>query len=400
MSSILYKENSFQTEQRNTKSLSFLQPDAIKSALAFHRSYPKYEPTPLRSLSSLADELGVGTIFVKDESYRLGLNSFKGLGGFYAVAAYVSKKLGINEGDITFERLMEKDVKEKIGNITFASATDGNHGRGVAWAAKTLGFEAVIYMPKGSSPHRLQHIHDTGAKGYITDWNYDDTVRFVAEQAKKEGWVVVQDTAWEGYEDIPKWIMQGYGALAAELMEQMDEVPTHLFLQAGVGSYAASILGYFVSQFQENAPITIIAEPLEADCFYQSISQGKVVNVTGDMQTIMAGLACGEPNPFAWSIIQQYAKGAISCSDDVAAMGMRVYGNPLGDDARIISGESGAVTLGLLYKICKDKRFAMIREKLGLTVDSKILLINTEGDTDPEHYRSIVWEGMYPNDRG
>lgn len=396
---IEYKENVLQHKTSDRQSNWFLQQEAISNALDFHKSYPNYKETPLRSLSALASEWRVKEILVKDESYRLGLNSFKGLGGFYAIARYIGKQLGLSEKELTFERLLAKDIKEKLGELTFASATDGNHGRGVAWAARTLGFQAEIYMPKGSSPQRLQHIKDIGANGYITEWNYDDTVRYVAEKAKSEGWVVVQDTAWEGYNDLPLWIMQGYAALAAEIVTQLaDKKPTHLFLQAGVGSFAAAILGYFVSLYKEEAPQTFIVEPDKADCFYQSMVQGTVVNVQGEMNTIMAGLACGEPNPLAWNIIRHYSKGSFACSDDTAATGMRVYGNPLKEDPRVISGESGAVTLGLLYRLCKDERYINVRENIGLNENSSVLFINTEGDTDPEHYRSIVWDGAYPND--
>lgn len=381
---------------RETEPIPFLEKSVIEKIAQFHKSYERYNPTPVIQLNELSMHLGVKNIFVKDESQRLELHSFKVLGGFYAIGQFISQKLGVPIEELSFDQLTSVEVKKQLGEITFASATDGNHGRGVAWAAQQLGHKAVIYMPKGSSSHRLQHIKDTGAKGYITEWNYDDTVRFVAEKAKEENWVVVQDTAWEGYEEIPEWIMQGYALIAYEAVQQLAELkekPTHVFLQAGVGSFAGAVLGALKSYYEAELPATYIVEPNQADCYYRSFEagNGEPVNVSGSLSTIMAGLACGEPNQQAWNIIVQNAEGAFSCEDEVAAIGMRVLGNPLGSDKRVISGESGAVTAGLIYQLLSDEQFHPIRSQIGLDEQANILVINTEGDTDPVHYRKIVW---------
>lgn len=374
--------------------------DEIKKVNKFHESFEVYNKTPLARLDNLAKNLGVKNIFVKDESYRFGLNAFKVLGGSYAIGKLLAKKLGVDISDVSFEYLRSEEVKNKIGQITLTTATDGNHGRGVAWAAQQLGQKAVVYMPKGSSLTRLNNIKATGAEAYITDLNYDDAVRLSLENAKKYGWEIVQDTAWEGYEEIPLWIMQGYATMMVEAVEQLKEAgtqkPTHVFIQAGVGALAGAVQGFLTAYYGEDRPITAIVEPNLADCIYRSAVNGKMTNVTGDMPTIMAGLACGEPNPIGWNILDAYTDMFVSCEDYVAAEGMRVLGNPLRDDRKVISGESGAAPAGFMYCILKDEKYKEIREALSIDENSSILVISTEGDTDPDNYRKIVWDGAYP----
>jgi diaminopropionate ammonia-lyase len=253
-------------------------------------------------------------------------------------------------------------------------------------------------MPKGSSLTRLNNIKAEGADASITELNYDDAVRLADENAKKVGGLMVQDTAWEGYEDIPAWIMQGYGTMAKEAIEQLNEYgvkrPTHVFVQAGVGSLAGAVQGYVANQFDE-CPITVVVEADEADCYYKSAEagDGKPRFVGGDMPTIMAGLACGEPNTIGFEILKNYSEAFVSAPDWVAAKGMRILGNPLNGDVKVISGESGAVTTGLLAAIMTDEKLKDLKEALKLDENSQVLLISTEGDTDPDKYRSIVWDG-------
>jgi len=376
---------------------------AIEKAINFHRTFPDYQPTPLRELSKLANNLGVGGIYVKDESYRFGLNAFKALGGSYAIGRYLAKRLNKDISELPFEVLTSPEVKEQLGDITFATTTDGNHGRGIAWTARQLRQKSVVYMPKGSSQYRLERIRSEGATAEITDMNYDDAVRMTAAEAEKHGWVVVQDTSWEGYEEIPSWIMQGYGTMAAESIEQLNnlgiEKPTHIFVQAGVGALAGSVQGYFASLFKEGRPETVIVEADQADCLYKSAlaADGRPRVVGGDMATVMAGLACGEPNLIGWNILRDYSDVFVSCPDWVAAKGMRVLANPLLGDPKVISGESGAVTAGLLSTLMIDEGLKEAREALHLDEKSQILLFNTEGNTDPFKYRSIVWDGELPS---
>ena len=367
-----------------------------QQARHFHQKIVGYEPTPLYALKSLAALFGVSTILVKDESQRFGLNAFKMLGGAYAIAQLLCEKYHMDINAFSFATF-KASTKEKM---TFATTTDGNHGRGVAWAAQQLGQNAVIYMPKGSAQERVDAILRLGARCIVTEMNYDDTVRFTMQTARQNGWEVVQDTAWEGYTKIPTWIMQGYATLADEAVEQMAAMgiarPTHVFLQAGVGAMAGGVLGYLVDVFGARDLHSVIVEPELADCLYRSGVKGQIVNVGGSMATIMAGLACGEPNPLGWDILRNCATQFISCQDAVAALGMRVLGNPLGTDPRVISGESGAVGLGILCAVHFHPQREALMNKLGLDSRSVVLVISTEGDTDVEHYREVVWEGKYP----
>ena len=367
-----------------------------QQARHFHQKIAGYQPTPLYALKELATLFGVKNILVKDESQRFGLNAFKMLGGAYAIAQLLCEKYHLDINAFSFETLKSTN-KEKM---TFATTTDGNHGRGVAWAAQQLGQNAVVYMPKGSAQERVDAILRLGAECIVTDMNYDDTVRFTMQTAQKNGWEVVQDTAWEGYTKIPTWIMQGYATLADEAVEQMAAMgiarPTHVFLQAGVGAMAGGVLGYLVDVFGARDLHSVIVEPELADCIYRSGLKGDIVNVGGDMATIMAGLACGEPNPLGWEILRNCATQFISCQDAVAALGMRVLGNPVGNDHRVISGESGAVGLGTLAAVHFHPQRQALMNKLGLDSHSVVLVISTEGDTDVQHYREVVWEGKLP----
>lgn len=386
------------------KSLALMESDEIKKVRKFHQSFPQYEETPLRSLDKLAADYGVGGIYVKDESYRFGLNAFKVLGGSYAIGKFIAKTVGKDISELGYKELTSPDVKKDLGDFTFFSATDGNHGRGVAWAANQIGQKSVIYMPKGSSQTRLDNIRKEGAEASITDMNYDDAVRLAAEEsAKTPQSVVIQDTAWEGYEEIPGWIMQGYGTMALEALEQLKAAgvdrPTHIFVQAGVGSLAGAIQGFFANAFPDDCPTTVVVEASIADCLYRSAENGgvKPVAVGGDLNTIMAGLACGEANIISWEILRNKTAFFLSLPDYVAAEGMRVLGAPEKSDPQVISGESGAAGMGALMEILRRDEYQELREKIGLNADSKILLFSTEGDTDPDSYRDIVWDGAYPS---
>ena len=378
----------------NKKWDEFFSAKNAEKAKKFHEGIPEYEKTPLACLSDLAEHLGVKGVYVKDESYRFGLNAFKGLGGSYAVSKHIAGLLGKDE--ISFEEIASPEVKEKIKDLTFVTATDGNHGRGIAWTANKLGVKSVVYMPKVSTVERLENIRALGADASITEYNYDDTVRFAQKQAEENGWVFIQDTAWEGYEEIPANIMLGYTTLALEAFEELGDVkPTHVFLQAGVGAMSGAMTGIITSYYGDDSPVITIVEPDRADCIYKTAqaADGKLHIVEGDLDTMMAGLACGEPCSIGWDLIGAHADFAMSVPEAVAARGMRVLGNPAGGDRRVISGESGAVTAGIVYDLLTDESLSEFKKKIGLDEDSIVLLVSTEGDTDKENYRRVVWDG-------
>lgn len=374
---------------------------STEEARAFHKTFREYVPTPLHALPGLAKDLGLGRVFVKDESWRFGLNAFKVLGASYAMGKYLAGKIGKPLREWGSSGLAAPQAREKTGKITFATTTDGNHGRGVAWTAKQLGHNAVVYMPKGSSQSRVDSIRKLGAECEVTDLNYDDAVRMTWDMAQKNGWVMIQDTAWDGYEDIPAWIMYGYTTLAVEALEQMRslgvDAPTHVFLQAGVGSFAGAVLGCLASELGPKMPVFAIAEPHNANCIYKSAKahDGRPHSVTGDLKTLMAGLSCGNPNTVSWPLLRDYASAYFSCPDYIAADGMRILAAPLRGDTPVLSGESGAVTTGLAQWIMQTPEGAEARERLGLNGNSRLLLISTEGDTSPSTYRDVVWFGKY-----
>ncbi|MEO1782202.1 diaminopropionate ammonia-lyase [Enterococcus diestrammenae] len=369
----------------------------MKKARRFHQSFPQYSETPLADLKEMANYLGVKDFFVKDESYRFGLNAFKVLGGSYAIANYIAEETGKDVADLGYDTLTSQKLKDEFGQATFFTATDGNHGRGVAWAANKLGQKAVVLMPKGSAKSRFDNIAKEGAKVTIEDVNYDECVRMANQMAEEtEYGVMVQDTAWEGYEKIPTWIMQGYGTMASEAGEQLakaEKRPTHIFIQAGVGSLAGAVIGYFANLYRDNPPKMIVMEAQAADCLYQSAlgKDGKIRFVEGDLQTIMAGLACGEPNTISFDILENHVDAFVSCPDWVAAKGMRMLAAPLKGDPQVISGESGAVGMGLVATLMQDEAYRDLKNFLGLNEDSEVLMFSTEGDTDPENYKHIVW---------
>ena len=368
----------------------------------FHATFPQYKPTPLVSLAGLAAEIGVERVWVKDESKRFDLNSFKVLGGSYAIARYLAGLAGIGGDEVSFERLKEPSIGESTGAITFVTATDGNHGRSVAWSARELGKPAVVFVPAGTSASRISNIEKEGAEVHVTDGNYDDTIRSARRYAEAHNGVIVQDTAWEGYRDIPLWIMQGYAVLMLEAIEQMEAdggaAPTHVFLQAGVGSFAGGAAGLIASHYGAGRPCVAVVEPDSAGCYYASVAagDGEPRDIGGEMPSIMAGLACGEPNRIAWPILRDHADLYFRVSNAIAASGMRALAHPRGNDAPIVAGESAAAGLGTLLAAIHDPEQAGIRQELRLTGKSRVLIVSTEGDTDPDHYGRIIKDGLYP----
>ena len=367
----------------------------------FHQSFPEYSVTPLVKLEVLAEELGVQSIYVKDESYRFGLNAFKVLGGSYAIAREIGRLLGLKEEELTLGRLLAPDVKERLGTLTFVTATDGNHGRGVAWTAQRLGHRAVVFMPKGTAAERLENIRRLGTEASITNVNYDDTVRLARAYAAEHKGIIVQDTSWEGYDEVPLHIMQGYTTMGSEIVEQLQAYgnikPTHVFLQAGVGAMAGAMAGFIADYYKEQRPLITIVEPNQADCLYRTAlaNDGQLHAVGGALDSIMAGLCCGEPCSLGWRQLAAYADNFVAMPDRAAALGMRVLGSPMGSDAAVVAGESGAAGFGLAMAALWEQDLAELKRSLQLDAKSVILCISTEGATDVANYRRIMWEGAW-----
>ena len=386
-------------EHKNKRILSDTSDFGIKAAEKvrnFHKSFPEYSVTPLVKLDSLAEKLGVSKIFVKDESYRFGLNAFKVLGGSYAIGSLIAEKLGTDISALPYEKMISKETKARLGEITFVTATDGNHGRGVAWTANRLGQKSVVFMPAGTAPERLENIKKLGSDASITDLTYDDDVRLANECSEKYGWLTVQDTSWDGYETVPFHIMQGYTTMALEAFEQLGDVkPTHIFLQAGVGSMAGAVCAFFADVYKdEERPIITVLEPNAADCLFATAqaNDGKLHFAEGKMDSMMAGLCCGEPCRLAWDILKDHADNFVAAPEHIAPAGMRALGKPCGTDKKVISGESGASTTGLVVEALQNESLKWLRDALKLNKNSVILCFSTEGDTDKENYRRIMEE--------
>lgn len=361
--------------QVDTSKYSFAATENIRR---LHKSLDCYNVTPLIELKNF----GVRAIFIKDESQRFGLKSFKGLGGIWAIYYVISRELGLKNP--TLDEIFAH--RAEIRDMTFITTTDGNHGKGVSWAAGIFGCKSFVYMPKGTVEVRAQAIRDVGtAKVTITDKNYDECVKFTAKLAKKNHWHLIQDTSLPDYEEIPAQIMLGYSTLAYEALEQMNyRRPTHIFLQAGVGSMAGAIAAVFAENFKENPPRITIVEPTEVACFYETmrIGDGFIHSATGNGQTMMAGLNCATPCELAWQILRRYAADTATISDDIAAQAMKTLAN-----LKIISGESGCAGFALANAAVNS---AELRNLLEIDAESVIFVINTEGATDPVNYSRIT----------
>ena len=346
-------------------------------------SWDNYLPTPLHSFDDMAQDTGVSSIFYKDENPRFTLKSFKALGGAYAVANLLIKKLkeeGINANS---SDLISGKYKEYTSNLTVCCATDGNHGRSVAWGAEQFGCKCEIYIHRNVSQGRERAIAKYGAIVNRIKGNYDDSVRIAAEVAESNGYTVVSDTSYEGYTDIPKDVMQGYTIMVDEAIKQMNDVPTHVFLQGGVGGFPAAVVS-FLQESLDCPPIFIVVEPTNADCLFQSAVNGEPTAVHGDLDTIMAGLACGEVSVLAWSILESYVPHFMSITDESIPKAMQLLANR---ESPIVAGESAIAGLAGFLVACND---ANLKSKLMINENSKILFFGTEGDTDEEMYEQLV----------
>lgn len=370
------------------KILSLQGFEAAKKVIS---TWPAYAVTPLRDLKGLAKKAGVAGVWYKDESPRFGLRSFKGLGGAYAVYRVleqeVKQKAGVKE--VAAADLVSGKYKDIVSKLTVTCATDGNHGRSVAWGAQLFGAKCVIYIHSLVSEGREKAIAYYGAKVVRTKGNYDDSVRAAQEDATKNGWVVISDTSYEGYMDIPRYVMQGYSVMVDEAISQMPkgEKPTHVFLQGGVGGMAAAVTAHLWELWGKDMPKIVVVEPEKADCLFKSGKAGQPVVVHGDLDTMMAGLACGEVSLLAWEILKPATFAFMTIPDEAAMETMRILARGEGDDAPVVAGESAVAGLAGMLLASADVNAA---NQLGLGANSRVLFFGTEGDTDPELYRKIV----------
>ena len=362
--------------------------DSVAEILALRDGHA---PTPLHALPGFARELGIAALHVKDEGKRLGLGSFKALGGAYALMKLVQEEASRRlRHRVVAMDILSPDVRSIAKGMTFACATDGNHGRSVAQGAQLMGSRAVIFVHSGVSDGRIAAIASFGAEITRVQGNYDDSVAEAARIAEREGWTILSDTSWPGYEYIPGLVMQGYTMLVREALAQLEQPPTHVFLQAGVGGFAASVAGHLAMVLGGRRPHITVVDPARAACLYESARAGRVVKVTETEPTIMAMLECYEPSMIAFRVLERVADGFMTVEDNVAPEVMRRLAEPLPGDPPIVSGESGGAGLAGLLTVLREPEAAA---KIGLGRDSRVLVINTEGATDPELYQRIVGRG-------
>ena len=364
--------------------------DALALAQRELTQWQGYAVTPLHSLPALAQAMGVASVHYKDEGSRFGLGSFKALGGAYAVARLLCRELGAQLGrTLTTQDLLTPELRALCGGITVTCATDGNHGRSVAWGAQLFGCQCVIYIHATVSEGRKEAIAQYGAQVVRTAGNYDDAVRQADLDAKQYGRFVISDTSYPGYMEVPRDVMQGYQLMVEEAAQQLPERPTHIFVQAGVGGLAAAVCGYFWERDAGDRPIYVVVEPDKADCLTQSAKAGQLTAVTGDIDTLMAGLACGEVSHLAWEILEKGTDDFCVIPDDAAVAAMRLLAHPLGNDPVIVAGESAVA--GVAAAIAASQSDAA-RQTLGLNADSRILFFGSEAATDPALYEQLVGE--------
>jgi diaminopropionate ammonia-lyase len=344
-----------------------------------------YQPTPLHDLPELAREAGVGAVRLKDEASRFGLGSFKALGGAYAVGNLLANELA-RRGIVnlaTSGELAEGRYRDATEAVTVTCATDGNHGRSVAWGARRFHCRCVIFVHEMVSQGRADAIAAYGADVRRVPGTYDDAVRAAAREAGTRGWFIVSDTSWPGYTEVPRAIMQGYRLMADEAADQWQgDPPTHVFIQGGVGGVAAAVSVQMRARYRPTpllpAPLVVVVEPDRAACLLASAELGEPTAIPGDLDTIMAGLACGEPSLLAWQELERAAAAFMAVPDEAAVACMRLLAG-----AGIVSGESGAAGLAGFLLAAVDQAS---RGTLAVDAGSRILLFSTEGATDHALY--------------
>lgn len=372
------------TEAQN----NVLSDEGHEAARAAICGWPGYEATPLHALPALAREIGITELHYKDEGGRFGLGSFKALGGAYAVARLLRSELSRALGrDVSMAEITGTAHPEQAAGITVCCATDGNHGRSVAWGAQTFGCKCMIFIHATVSEARKAAIEAYGAEVRRCAGNYDDSVREAQEAASRNDWFVVSDTSYEGYMEVPKDVMQGYEIMAGEAFDTLAAPPTHIFLQTGVGGMAAAVTAQAKRRWGDARPMIVLADPDRSACFLESFRAGAPKPVEGDLDTLMAGLACGEVSALAWIVLRDHADAVVAMTDDAAVDAMRRLARPTGGDPAIVAGESAVAGLAALKLVMADPE---ARDWLALDVGARVLIFGTEGDTDVELYAKLV----------
>ncbi len=368
------------------------KPFLDKNIMLFHRSLPDYLPTTTHTLKALANKLNIGSLLVKDESTRFDLKAFKILGASWAIKCWLEQELSMNLPEMP-DLISKLATSNNLRQITLTTATDGNHGRAVARMARWLSLPAVIYMPSDTVSSRIENIRNEGAKVVIVDGSYDDAVRQVRASADKNGWQIISDTSWEGYETIPRHVIAGYQTLFNEQSELFQNIDIVL-IQGGVGAITASTAYYF-TQVATKRPYIISVEPNNSACLFESAcatthKEDCLISIKGSPKTIMAGLNCGTASRVAWPIIRNAVDLFITIPDTYATQAIKLLHFAGDNDQQIESGESGSAGLGGLLALLNEPDLEKARNTIGLSDRSNVLIINTEGATDPASYRQII----------
>ena len=365
-----------------------LTPQDFATAQAEIMDWKGYAPTPLVSLNTLANRIRIGAVLYKHEGPRFGLGSFKALGGSYAALRVLQRELSERLGQkVNLADIRAGKYRDAAAQITLVSATDGNHGRSLAWGCQRFGVPCRIYIHAEVSEGRAEAMRDLGAEVIRIAGDYDASVDLAKTEAAENGWFVVSDTSWPGYTQPPRDVMAGYGVMTREICEELEEVPTHVFLQGGVGGLAAGVAAGLRQHWGDAAPRVIIVEPELAACLFESARAGAATSVAIEEETIMAGLSCGEPSPLAWEILAEEASDFLTIPESVVAPTVRLLARPLEDDPEIEAGESAVAGLAALIAARSD---ADLSAKLGLDAGSRVLLIGSEGVTDPAIFQMIM----------
>lgn len=360
--------------------------EAVAEVVCTMQLHPSYRATPLHSLDPLAQRLGIASVEVKDESGRFGLGSFKALGGAYAVVRIAQQHVQHALGRaVSPQELLDPEIRSRLRELTVGCATDGNHGKSVAAGANLLGLRARIFVHEGVSQERVDAIARYGADMVVVKGNYDDAVEHASRECHANGWTIVSDTSWEGYQEIPRMVMQGYTTMVHELASQLSGAPTHVFLQAGVGGFAAAMAAAISLNITSHAKF-IIVEPDRAACLFFSNQAGKCVSVPAQEATVMSMLECYRPSDIAWSTLTHLTTAFMTVSEDDAVEAMRTLARD-GASVGLVSGESGAAGAAGLVNACNDPA---VRRALGLDATSRALLFSTEGATAPSIYNSLI----------